>query len=276
MLGGIQRAMHRHWVQVLILLALAVVLVACGGSSEEAPSPEGYGLTDLIQDLHATGSTAAPTGELVDHGFAIQGQRLAVDGQSVFVYEFPSVSEAEGAFAGVSADAYSLTVTRSDGERTIETHGDWLETPHLYRKGRLILITGDDPALLATLDKVTGEQRPSPEPRDCSPANAFPPEEAALIWPTLHEVQPAPAAPGDEIQIRGTGGFLYWNNQCGEFRNESARDFALLFDGRPAGSITCYANLCMVTLTLPADIAPGIYTIAVEGGSSLEVEVLRP
>jgi hypothetical protein len=261
---------------LLILLALAAGLLACGGSSEEIPPPEGYGLTELVEDLHAVGSTAARTREPVDHGFAIQGQRLAVDGQSVYVYEFPTEAEAEDAFAGVSADAYSLTVTRSDGDRTVVTHGDWLETPHLYRKDRLILITGDDPGLLATLDKVMGEQRPSPEPRDCSPANAFPPEEAALIWPTLHEVQPSPAAPGDEVEIRGTGGFLYWNNQCGEFRNESARDFALLFDGQPAGSITCYAHTCLVTLTLPAEIAPGVYTIAVEGGSSLELEVLRP
>jgi hypothetical protein len=271
-----QRVVQRQWMRMFILLALAAVLVACGGSSEEIPTPGGYGLADLIQDLQAMGSTAALTRELVDHGFAVQGQRLAVDGRPVFVYEFPTVAEADDAFTGVSADTYSLTVTRSDGDVTIETHGDWLETPHLYRKGRLILISGDDPGLLVTLDRVMGAQRPSPEPRDCSLANAFPPEEAALIWPTLHEVQPSRAAPGGEIEIRGTGGFLYWDNACGEFRNESARDFALLFDGRPAGSITCYAHTCLATLTLPADVPPGTYTIAVEGGSSLEVEVLRP
>jgi hypothetical protein len=116
-------------------------------------------------------------------------------------------------------------------------------------------------------------ETPSPEPRDCSLANAFPPEEAELIWPTLREVQPAPAAPGDEVQIRGTGGFLYWNNECGEFRNESARDFALSFDGRPVGSINCYAHTCLATLTLPADATPGQHTLSVEGGSTLEIEV---
>ena len=84
------------------------------------------------------------------------------------------------------------------------------------------------------------------------------------------------AAPGDEVQIRGTGGSLHWDNECGEFWNESAREFPLSFDGEPAGSIACYAHTCLVTLTVPADAAPGRHTLAVEGGSSLELEVLSP
>ena len=75
------------------------------------------------------------------------------------------------------------------------------------------------------------------------------------------------------MEIRGTGGFLYWNNECGEFRNESARDFQLFFDDEPLGSITCYAHTCLAELTIPADAAPGIHTISVEGGSSTELQV---
>jgi hypothetical protein len=130
----------------------------------------------------------------------------------------------------------------------------------------LVACGGDTPA----------PETPAPGPRDCSPANAFPTEEAELVWPTLHEIQPERAAPGDEVQIRGTGGSLHWDNECGEFWNESARAFALSFDGQPAGSIACYAHTCLVTLTVPADAAAGRHTIAVEGGSSLELEVLRP
>jgi hypothetical protein len=119
----------------------------------------------------------------------------------------------------------------------------------------------------------TGASVWSPEARDCSIPNAFPPEEAQLIWPTLHEVQPVQAAPGDQVEIRGTGGFLHWNNECGEFRNESAKDFQLLFDGEPADSITCYAHTCLVNLTIPADASPGIHTICVEGGSSIDIQI---
>jgi hypothetical protein len=159
-----------------------------------------------------------------------------------------------------------------------------VETPHLYRKGRLIVLTGDHPNLLDALDAVLGpatpiptvmsaQPTPSPEARDCSLANAFPPEEGELIWPTLHQIQPDRPAPGDTVELRGTGGHLYWNNECGEFRNESARDFQLTFDGQPVGSITCYAHTCLTDLTIPVDAAPGMHTISVEGGSSLEIEV---
>jgi hypothetical protein len=120
---------------------------------------------------------------------------------------------------------------------------------------------------------VTGASVWSPEARDCSIPNAFPPEEAQLIWPTLHEVQLVQAAPGDQVEIRGTGGFLYWNNECGEFRNESAIDFQLLLDGEPVDSITCYAHACLVNLTIPADASPGIHTISVEGGSNIDIQI---
>jgi heat shock protein HslJ len=238
-----------------------------------AEQARGYGLTDLVADLRGAGLAVQVTPEMVDHGFAIQGQRVLVDGIPVFVYEFADATAADIAFAGVSADEYSLTVTRSEGEVTVETHGDWIETPHLYKGGRLIVLIGDHPRVLDALDTAMGLQTRAPEERDCSLSNAFPPEEAELIWPTLRQVQPDHAAPGDQVEIRGTGGFLYWNNECGEFRNESARDFQLFFDGQPVGSITCYAHTCLASLKLPPDALPGIHTLSVEGGSSIDLEI---
>ncbi len=287
-----QRYVQTHWIRMLILPVLIALLAACRDSqailspdataepladpqSTEVETPEAteYAIADLIADLRAAGSTIEVTRETVDHGFALLGQRVLVDGIPVFVYEFADAAAADAAFAGVSVDEYSITVTRLEGEVTVETHGDWMETPHLYKRGRLIVIVGDQPKVLDTLDTVVGAQLWSPKPRDCSIPNAFPPEEAELIWPTLRQVQPARAAPGDPVEIRGTGGFLYWNNECGEFVNESARDFQLFFDGQPVGSITCYAHTCLVDLTIPADAAPGTHTLSVEGGSSIDVEV---
>jgi len=111
------------------------------------------------------------------------------------------------------------------------------------------------------------------EPSTCSGPNAFPIEEAELIWPELREVQPDRVVPGDEVEILGVGGHLYWDNECGEFWLESARDFQLFFDGEPAGFITCYANMCVTDLTVPVDALPGTHVISVEGGSSLSIEV---
>jgi hypothetical protein len=89
-----------------------------------------YGLTGLVADLCAAGLSVESTQEMVDHGFAIQGQRILVDGGPVFVYEFADAIGADMAFAGVSVDKYSITITRLDGAKTVEMHGDWVETPH--------------------------------------------------------------------------------------------------------------------------------------------------
>ncbi len=71
--------------------------------------------------------------------------------------------------------------------------------------------------------------------------------------------------------VVGNGGFL--RDSCGGY-NESARSFSLYFDGQLVGSIGCYVNRCQVKLMIPPDAAPGFHTISVEGGASIEVEVV--
>ncbi len=136
-------------------------------------------------------------------------------------------------------------------------------TAYRIHGNQLWLETSDGRALIST----------APERRDCTGPNTFPAEEAELIWPELREAQPDRVAPGDEVEILGVGGHLYWDNECGQFWLESARDFQLFLDGEPAGLITCYANLCVTNLTVPSNALSGTHVISVEGGSSLDIEV---
>jgi hypothetical protein len=117
-----------------------------------------YGLTQLLQDLHAAGLTVEGTGMVVDHGFEIEGSRLLVDGQPIFVYEFRDVPTAQEAAASVAADAGSMTVTREQGGVGLWIHSDWGETPHLFKKGRLIAIVGDRPDVQRALEAILGPQ----------------------------------------------------------------------------------------------------------------------
>ena len=117
-----------------------------------------YGLTELLQDLHAAGLTVEGTGMAVDHGFEIEGSRLLVDGQPIFVYEFGDVPTAQEAAASVAADAGSITVTREQGGVGLWIHSDWGETPHLFKKGRLIAIVGDHPDVQRALEAILGPQ----------------------------------------------------------------------------------------------------------------------
>jgi hypothetical protein len=130
---------------------------ASGGSvAISSADIRGYSLTDLIDDLRALGLGVVTTERPVDHGFVIEGVRLLVEDTPVFVYEFEEVAVAQTAATGVSTDAYSMTVTRTEGVMTHVHHSDWLETPHVYLRGNVIVVTGDDPLVVDALDTVLG------------------------------------------------------------------------------------------------------------------------
>lgn len=155
-------ASNRHIAVPFIALLLAALLAACistatpGGPGAAAESS--YSLADLTDDLRAAGLTVEAPDMEVDHGFAIKGRRVLVDGKPLFVYEFADAATAEAAAANVSVDAGSMTVTRTEGNLTIEVHGDMTEAPHLFKKGRLIAISGDNPGVLKVLEVLLGPQ----------------------------------------------------------------------------------------------------------------------
>lgn len=108
----------------------------------------------------------------------------------------------------------------------------------------------------------------------CAWEDAFPTEKAQVVWPVLEPIDIGPSVPGDELEITAVGGYLQWDNECGEAVNESARTFQLYFDDEPAGTILCYVNICCGTSAIPADTPPGTHTVSAEGGSSVTIEVV--
>jgi hypothetical protein len=75
-----------------------------------------YGLTQLLQDLHAAGLVVEGTGMKVDYGFEIDGSQLLVAGRPLVVYEFENLATAEEAAAGVTADAGSAPLSSPMGK----------------------------------------------------------------------------------------------------------------------------------------------------------------
>jgi hypothetical protein len=121
---------------------------------------------------------------------------------------------------------------------------------------------------------------PMPVPPALTPTTPLPtptwtPEASGCILeevpPQLSEIQPAQVAPGDEIKVIGSGGYLQDN--CGGYI-ESARDSQLYFDGEPMGVLSCYVNHCEASLTTPANASPGMHCISVaEVGCEIEIQV---
>jgi hypothetical protein len=107
---------------------------------------------------------------------------------------------------------------------------------------------------------------PTPQPSECSPT------EAEIIWPELQAVQPEQILAGGEIIIIASGGYQI---ECGNFYNESQRLFAVHISNEPVGSLSCMVNHCEAKLKVPVDLMPGTHTISAEGGSQIEIEIIK-
>lgn len=142
----------KRWV---VLLGLFGMLVGCGKAAATPPPP--YDTAALIGDLRAAGVNVQITPQQVDHGFAIQGQWVEIDGLPISVYEFADEQAIEDAAGSVSADSGSITVQRMENGQLIWRHSDWAETPYLYKKGRLLVITGEDEHIRRMLRPILGK-----------------------------------------------------------------------------------------------------------------------
>jgi hypothetical protein len=96
-----------------------------------------------------------------------------------------------------------------------------------------------------------------------------------MVWPSLSKIEPLVAAPGEEVKVEGLGGLtkLTTADRTVTGYIESARSFALYFDGEPIGSLGCYVGACQGALTVPDGASPGSHQISVEGGASRSITV---
>ena len=97
------------------------------------------------------------------------------------------------------------------------------------------------------------------------------------IPPSLLRLSPGEVAPGDEIEIEGSGGHIELRTADGTRVGsiESSTVFPVFLADEPIGSIKCFVNTCRGAVAIPQETLPGSYQITVEGGSSLTITVLE-
>lgn len=143
---------------LLLLAALTVVSAGCaarevsGASNNQSPESQENIMedkADLIEALQAAGAEVEPGDTIEQVFFSVPGEILQVNGTDVQVYEYES-AEAMGTEASqVSQDGGSIGTSMIN----------WMEAPHFFRSGRLlVLYVGEDQAILDLLQGILGEQ----------------------------------------------------------------------------------------------------------------------
>ena len=140
-----------------LLLFLALAGCAAAPTGGPAPSPvvsHGGAVKDqvsLIDALRQKGATVEIAPDPVEQPFfSVAGTSVVVNDAPVQVYEYANENEAAAQAAKISPDGYEI------GGTTMVT---WIEPPHFFRTGRIIVLyVGTDEKTLALLTELLGAQ----------------------------------------------------------------------------------------------------------------------
>jgi hypothetical protein len=131
----------------VLTVAVACGTLACASSPTEPTPDDGLGpqTRQLVEALRSQGATVEVVEvfpESQNPEFKTESVRLRLDGADVWVYEYPTVAEADEVARRVP---YIITVTL------------YISAPHFFRGSRLIVLyVGLDTALLSRLERLLG------------------------------------------------------------------------------------------------------------------------
>jgi hypothetical protein len=131
---------------------LAIAFFLPWGGALAAGEKTRAGVTDhaaLIEHLRASGFAPRFEETVEQPFFSVKGRVLAVGGEHVQVFEYPTPDAAAAEAARISPDGMSVG--------TAKIH--WLGPPHFYRSGKLlVLYIGTDKAVQRALESALGPQ----------------------------------------------------------------------------------------------------------------------
>lgn len=114
-----------------------------------APSGPVSDYASLVGSIKSRGIAVDLVEELDDSPFSTTTKVISVGGATIQVYEFQSESDAESAILTVSEDGTEI------GTSIIR----WIDTPHFYAKGKIIVLyVGQNPEVTSLLESFLGNQ----------------------------------------------------------------------------------------------------------------------
>ncbi|GMR10225.1 MAG: hypothetical protein BMS9Abin28_1046 [Anaerolineae bacterium] len=132
-------------------VAMAIIATSCA-VKQDAGDTVGEPVDsydDLLAALRGNGSTVDSLGAISQPFFIPEGQVINVDGYEIQVFEFSSEGDAMSAAETISPDGSSIGTTMIS----------WVEPPHFYKSGKLIVLyVGEEDAVVEVLEDVLGPQ----------------------------------------------------------------------------------------------------------------------
>ena len=133
----------------LFILLAALLVTACGLQPASAERNTVTDYASLVEALKAAGATVEASDPVSQAFLSPEGQGLKVNGQDIQVFEYPDEAAAEQEAQTISPNGSSTTTTMIT----------WIDAPHFYRSGKLIVIyIGSDAGTLEIFESLLGPQ----------------------------------------------------------------------------------------------------------------------
>ena len=151
-------------IPVVTLLFVAIAINGCSGAAPSptlvsasptvAPAPGAAshgnpigGHVEFVDALRAAGASVEPVVPVTQPFFTPEGYILKVNGADVQDFEYESEEAMESEASQVAPDGSSIGTSMVS----------WMDTPHFYKAGRIIVrYVGSDTAILDLLEQVLG------------------------------------------------------------------------------------------------------------------------
>ena len=136
----------------VFLFVFAIAISACSSATPIAPTSQPLKVEDqnsLVKALEAAGAKVESGDSITQEFFTPEGHTFKVNGTDLQVFEYPSADAMEQEAAKVAPNGGSVGTSMMM----------WVDTPHFYKTGRVIVLyLGKDKALLDLLNKAMGPQ----------------------------------------------------------------------------------------------------------------------
>ena len=140
---------------LVLLVTFASMVSACANGSKLTPpaattEPSAVeDKTSLMAALQTSGATVETGDSITQDFFSPEGNVLKVNGADVQVFEYESAEAMENEASHVASDGGSVGTSMMM----------WMDAPHFYKAGRiLVLYIGSDATVLNLLEQVLGPQ----------------------------------------------------------------------------------------------------------------------
>lgn len=141
---------------LFVLLVSALAVSACASAAATPAAEDASAQPAAVQDqasliaaLEAAGATIE-AGEPVSQAFfSPEGNIIKVNGADLQIFEYESTEAMENEASQVAPDGGSIGTSMVT----------WVDTPHFYKAGRIIVLyVGSDEEILGLLEQVLGPQ----------------------------------------------------------------------------------------------------------------------